>query len=76
VDDEGWSIVKPYLARHAINYPIVLGNPDLVKPYDITSLPVTMLIDRQGRIADTHVGMVEKDSWEQEIRQLLWERKR
>jgi peroxiredoxin len=74
MDVEGWQIVKPYLDVHPINYPVVLGYPDLVKPYDITNLPVTLLIDRQGRIADAHVGMVDKDGWEQEIRQLLKER--
>jgi hypothetical protein len=76
MDVEGWSIVKPYLDAHPISYPIVLGNPDLVKPYDMTNMPVTLLIDRQGQIADAHVGMVVKDIWEQEIRELLKERTR
>ena len=74
MDEEGWPVVRPYLRAHPISYPIVLGNPDLVKPYDITNLPVTLLIDRRGRIADAHLGMVDKDAWEQEIRQLLAER--
>ena len=73
MDDEGWQKVKPYLQEHPINYPIVLGNPGLVEPYQITSLPVTLLIDRNGKIADTHVGMVDKDRWEREIQQLLEE---
>ena len=76
MDDEGWKIVKPYLEKNPINYAIVLGYPDLVKPYRIASLPVTVLIDRSGKIADTHVGVVDKDTWEQEIRQLLSERAR
>jgi cytochrome c biogenesis protein CcmG/thiol:disulfide interchange protein DsbE len=76
MDDEGWQKVKPYLEMHPINYPIVLGNPVLVKPYEITSMPVTLLIDRDGKIADAHVGMVVKDTWEKEIRQLLKERYR
>jgi peroxiredoxin len=74
MDAEGWPVVKPYLDAHPINYPIVLGHPDVVKPYDITSLPVTLLIDRQGRIADAHVGMVDKGGWEKEIQGLLKER--
>jgi cytochrome c biogenesis protein CcmG/thiol:disulfide interchange protein DsbE len=76
MDVEGWRVVKPYLAEHPINYPIVLGNPELVQPYDITNMPVTLLIDRAGKIADIHVGMVDKDGWEQEIQQLLTERRR
>jgi thiol-disulfide isomerase/thioredoxin len=73
MDDEGWQAVRPYLAMHPFNYPIVLGSPGLVKPYQITSLPVTLLIDRNGRVADTHVGVVAKDAWEQEIRRLVKE---
>jgi hypothetical protein len=52
---------------------VVLGNPDLMKPYQITSSSVTLLIDRSGKIADAHMGMVVKDDWEREIRQLLTE---
>ncbi|HMF98251.1 MAG TPA: redoxin domain-containing protein [Vicinamibacterales bacterium] len=74
MDDEGWAKVKPYLAEHPIPYSIVIGNPDLVQPYDIKNLPVTLLIDRRGRIADAHAGVVDKEKWEQEIRQLLRER--
>lgn len=74
MDEEGWQKVKPYLDAHPINYPIVLGNPSLVKPYQITNMPVTLLIDRKGKIADAHVGMVIKDTWEKEISTLLKER--
>jgi hypothetical protein len=42
-----------------------------VKAYKVDNMPVTLLLDRQGNIADWHVGMVDKDTWEVEIRQLL-----
>lgn len=74
MDEEGWQKVKPYLDKHPINYPIVLGNPVLTKPYDITNMPVTLLIDRAGRIAEAHVGMVVTEQWENEIQQLLNEK--
>jgi len=47
-----------------------------VQPYQITNMPVTLLIDRNGKIADAHVGMVVKNAWEKEVRQLLEERSR
>lgn len=75
MDDEGWEKVRPYLRDHPINYPIVIGNPSLVGPYRVDNMPVTLLIDRRGRIADWHVGMVDKATWEQEIRELLKERR-
>jgi peroxiredoxin len=44
-----------------------------MKPYEITALPVTLLIDKRGRIADIHAGVVDKSAWEQEIQSLLRE---
>ena len=73
MDGEGWPLVKPYLAQHPINYPIVVGNADIAKSYGVASLPVTLLIDRRGRIADAHAGIVIKDAWEKAIRKLLAE---
>jgi thiol-disulfide isomerase/thioredoxin len=39
----------------------------------ITALPVTFLLDKAGRIADVHAGVVDKTIWEQEIKTLLRE---
>jgi thiol-disulfide isomerase/thioredoxin len=74
MDEEGWKVVNPYLEQHPISYPVVVGDADFAKLFQITSLPVTLLIDRNGRIADWHVGMVVKSTWEDEIRTLLREK--
>jgi thiol-disulfide isomerase/thioredoxin len=74
MDDEGWSVVKPYLAAHPIAYPVIVSTPDLAKLYDVEDLPVTVLIDRHGRMADSHLGVVDKIEWEGEIRTLLAEK--
>jgi len=76
VDEEGWHTVKPYLAEHPITYPVVLGNFDTVeKIFKLpASLPQTLLLDRNGRIAATHSGVVDKDKFETDIKQLLNER--
>ncbi len=74
MDDEGWEKVAPYLKEHPISYPIVAGNFDAAGPYGITALPVTVLIDRAGRVAARHVGVVDKKAFEGELKQLLAER--
>jgi cytochrome c biogenesis protein CcmG/thiol:disulfide interchange protein DsbE len=73
MDLEGWKIVRPYLAKHPFNYPIVLGDDTLARQYDVPGLPVTVLIDRAGRIAESHVGLVDKAAWERRIQALLQE---
>jgi cytochrome c biogenesis protein CcmG/thiol:disulfide interchange protein DsbE len=73
VDDDGWKSVKPFLQAKQVNYPVVIGDWDLAGRFGITSLPVTLLIDRNGRVADLHVGMVDKDAFDREIQILLKE---
>src|SRR6185436_3315471 len=51
MDEEGWKTIAPYLEKHPISYTIVAGNFDTAAPYSITALPVTVLIDRKGRVA-------------------------
>src|SRR5882762_3307392 len=60
--------------RKRWNYAVVIGNEDLARLYAVDALPVTLLIDRDGKIADSHPGMVDKDAFENEIRALLQER--
>ena len=76
MDEEGWAKVRPYLDQHPINYPIVVGDPDLAKRFGVTGLPVTLLIDRKGRVAATHVGLVKRGDFERELRKLLKEKAR
>ena len=72
LDDDGWKSVKPYLAQKKIDYTVVVGNDAVSKSYgDVESLPTTFIIDRDGRIAFTHTGLVGKDTYEAEIRSLL-----
>jgi peroxiredoxin len=71
MDDDGWKSVKPFLEENKLNYPVVIGNSDLGKLYGVDNMPVTLLIDRDGKIADSHAGMVDKVIFENEIRTLL-----
>jgi thiol-disulfide isomerase/thioredoxin len=74
MDDDGWKSVKPFLEEHKLNYPVVIGNQDLASRYGgLPSLPMTLLIDRSGKIAESHAGMVDKAAFENKIKALLHE---
>jgi len=74
MDEDGWKSVKPFLREKKLNYPVALGNGDLAKRYGADSLPMTLLIDRKGKIADAHTGLVDKSEFESLIQALLRER--
>jgi peroxiredoxin len=73
MDEDGWTAVKPYIQQLKVNYRIVLGNDMVGDQYGgVDSLPTTFLIDRQGRIASTHVGLSGgKDDFKNDILRLL-----
>ena len=73
MDDDGWKSVKPWIQEKKVNYPIVIGNEGLGKQYGLIGMPLTALVDREGRIADVHQGIVEKTATQQKIRDLLQE---
>jgi cytochrome c biogenesis protein CcmG/thiol:disulfide interchange protein DsbE len=73
MDDDGWKAVRPFLAeKMKLNYPVVIGDDALAEQFGgIKSLPATLLIDRQGRIAYSHIGVVDKVEFEGKIQELL-----
>src|SRR5215469_9872215 len=74
LDDDGWKSVKPFLAELKVNYTVVIGKWDeMARRFGFDQLQVTLLLDREGRIADSHTGMIDKDAFEKEIHILLKE---
>ena len=72
MDEEGWSVVKPFVDSHKVNYRMVIGDDMTAQKYGgVDSLPTSFVIDRQGRIAATHVGLVSKKEYQNDIDQLL-----
>jgi peroxiredoxin len=72
MDEEGWEVVKPFVAELGVNYRMVIGNDDLAAEFGgVEALPTTFLIDREGRIADVHVGLASKSSFQNGIEELL-----
>jgi thiol-disulfide isomerase/thioredoxin len=51
--------VVPFIKNYGINYPVVLGNVDVVTNYgNINAIPTTFIIDQQGKIIDKNIGLV------------------
>ena len=73
MDDDGWKVVKPFVETTKVNYPIVLATDELAKQYGLGAMPLSVLIDRKGRIAESHSGVVDRGAWETEIQKLLAE---
>lgn len=72
MDDDGWQVVKPFVASMKVNYRVLLGTDQTAQLYGgVDALPTTFLIDRQGKIAAVHVGLADRKDFERGIDELL-----
>lgn len=73
LDEEGAAKVKPFLKENPMSYTVAIGDQQTSAAFKIddSKLPVTLLIDKQGRIRFTHIGLAKKEEFESEINQLL-----
>jgi cytochrome c biogenesis protein CcmG/thiol:disulfide interchange protein DsbE len=74
LDDDGWTSVRPFAEAQAVTYPLAIGDDRVARAYGVGALPTTFIVDRFGRIAVTHEGLVPKETYEREIASLLAER--
>ncbi len=72
MDEEGWDIVRPFTEDLKLNFPVVIGDDKIADGFGgVAALPTTFIIDKQGRIAATHQGLVSKGDYQDEIESLL-----
>ena len=72
MDEDGWDVVRPFMERLRVNYRVLLGNDQVAQAYGgVDSLPTSFLIDREGRVARVHVGLVSRSRYENELQELL-----
>ncbi len=72
LDEGGWSEVTPYVQRSKITYPIILGDRGVARAWGgIQAIPTTFIIDKEGNVIDTHVGLMSKAQLLKKIQPLL-----
>ena len=68
--DEGpTQVVDDFSKQFGINYPIVMSTPELNRVFPgVMALPTSFIVDPDGRVVQTHVGLVPPGVLEQETR--------
>ncbi len=64
--------VKKYVKRTKVNYPVVMGTPEMVQDYGNPSgIPQTYVIDKDGIIRMSHMGKISKQALLASVKPLL-----
>ena len=63
--------VKRFVAAQRMNYPVVMTTPEVEKAFPgVSALPTSFILDREGRVVQRHVGLLNADLTELETRAL------
>ncbi|QUV85596.1 TlpA disulfide reductase family protein [Chloracidobacterium aggregatum] len=74
VDQEGPKVVREFLAKRQISYPIGMADSTTAARFGIgNSIPYTVFIDRRGNIRDTVTGGINEGIFERKVKKLLQE---
>ena len=65
--------VRSFAAAHQMQNPVAIGTDDIGALYHLGAMPLTVLIDRKGRIAVSHTGVVDPKYFEADMKALLAE---
>jgi thiol-disulfide isomerase/thioredoxin len=64
--------VRQFYSDFQMNYPVIMGSYELMDEYgQVSAIPTTFIIDREGRIADTAVGFRNQAQDEDMVKPLL-----
>lgn len=71
LDDEPARVVPEFVERYGVPYPMLAPTPDFGLASSIASIPTSLLLDGQGRVARTYYGEVNEDTLADDIQSLL-----
>ncbi len=70
-DEAPVETVSQFVAARKINYPVAMTTPEIDKLFPgISALPTSFIVDREGRIVQKHVGLLDPATTEAETRAL------
>lgn len=70
--DEDSTTVRGLLGKHKLNYPVAMGDEKLGRLYGgVLGLPLTFLIDSQGKVQAQYQGKTDLNSIEEQFKPLL-----
>lgn len=74
IDEQGQSVVKPFMEKYDVSYPMYIDDGTIMDKYGPTmGIPTSYIIDKQGDLRYFSVGALTKKELEPRLQELLEE---
>jgi len=67
IDEDTESVVGEWIAKHAVRYPILLGDVGLAQRFAAPGFPATYFVAPDGTMSDPHVGYLDRADLEESL---------
>ena len=71
LDQGGWDEVKSFIAQQGITYSVLKGTEDVTTQYRVRSIPMTLLLNKEGKIAKRYLGGGYDEDLEKDVKAIL-----
>jgi len=72
LDTDTWGNLPGFLMSNKIGYKILFGDLATARAYGgVSALPTTFFVGKDGEIKNVHVGYMDKDAFDKEVKKLL-----
>ncbi len=71
LDEGGWDSVQSFIKDNGITYTVLKGTDDVASDYQVRTIPMLYVVDKEGRISKRYLGFGNESDLEQEIKAIL-----
>lgn len=72
IDEQGRSVVKPFVEKYDVSYPITIDDGSIMEKYGPTmGVPTTYLLDKEGNLRYFATGAITKEELEPRLQKLI-----
>jgi thiol-disulfide isomerase/thioredoxin len=71
LDQGGWDDVKSFIAEYGITYPVLKGTEDVAAHYQVRTIPMLVIVDKEGKIYKRYLGFGDDEQLEKDIQSVL-----
>ncbi len=72
LDEGDWDAVKSFAAEVGITYPVLKANEDVASQFQVRSIPMVVIFNKEGKIVKRYLGLSGDDTeLEQDVKAVL-----
>lgn len=71
VDQGGWDNVQTFISEFGLTYTVLKGTDEVSSEYQVRSIPMLLVLNKEGRIIKRYLGFGGDEDLEKEVRAIL-----